>query len=327
MGFLRLTKIVLAFLFLAACVVKSTGSNSIDDTLVEKTPTPTPTSIATPRPTPSSNSAWDSDEPWKDAGPLSAVGLTSYTGTYRANVEGMVVENLRVRGRITITANNVTVRNCLVLGDEYRGIYVAPNVKNALIEHNEVGVIGGSVNLAGISLAPRSTYTVRNNWIHHVRDGITFSGSGIIEKNIISDIYGTNEVPGDYHPDAIQSAGGISGVTIRKNKINISSYLTSAIIVSTRTDGPINNLSITENYLNGGGVTIYVRQNTTAPITNVFITNNRFGWDYEVRLISQDIGEQLHFDGNIWFDPIKVESQDANGVLRTNGRLVLKEQI
>ena len=225
--------------------------------------------------------------------------LTITAGGTAANP--VVYENLDVTGRIDIRADYVILRNIRVTSPaQTYSIFVeggSDDPSLVLIEDVEMsGGIGCGIGGSG--------FTLRRSDIHGTgADGINPYSDAVIEANWIHGIAVPGLHPGP-HADGIQMTQG-SNVVIRGNFIDvpINAGMASAnSCVFLKSDmGPISNVTIENNWLNGGNYTIYSRTaNGNGAPTNVRVINNRFGRDYRYAIYSFD--GPVSTSGNVWDD-------------------------
>jgi hypothetical protein len=217
-------------------------------------------------------------------------------GPLTVTTPGAVVTNVDVQGQITIAANNVTVRN-------FRAFNVtqSPGNSGMVLEDGEVsGNSSTDFNLDGVTWA---NYTARRLNVHNTFDGLKAMGNVLIENCWVHDnnfhsgnpAYGAG---GYTHNDGVQISTG-SNVTIRNNRFERNAG-NSAIFIDAD-QGPISNVTVTGNYLGGGGFTFYSVISRSAPQygvpTGVVVTNNIFTeehlFDYAV------VGGVVWWTGNV----------------------------
>ena len=190
--------------------------------------------------------------------------FTSTSGPMAVTTPGAVIERVDFNDTIGIEANNVTIRDCRFTSFLYYGAVVNDGVTGTVIEYCEFSG-SGDLAIAG------SDTTVRYCNLHGMGDGIRIGNNNLIEHSYIHDF---RVVEGD-HNDGIQGLGG-DNVTIRHNTIINQNSQTSAILIGNQF-GPATNVLITDNYLKGGGYTIYSDAGVT--VTNNLIGMGAFGWN------------------------------------------------
>lgn len=228
-------------------------------------------------------------------GPKSADSqLRQISGT-TITQDGTVLEGVFISGTLTIKANNVTVRNFKLSSSSHYGINASFGYKNLTIEDGEIygpqsaAVYGGN-------------FTARRLNIHDIgNDGFKPTGNAVIEDNWIRRLGYIS----DSHADGVQMVAG-SNVVIRGNYFDMPAGLpgfnNSICMIIQTDDGPINDILIENNWINGGGYSIQIRDKNKgygAP-TNVRIINNRFGRDFQYGPWVTD-GNVVK-SGNVWDD-------------------------
>ncbi|MBU1336438.1 MAG: M10 family metallopeptidase C-terminal domain-containing protein [Alphaproteobacteria bacterium] len=199
-------------------------------------------------------------------GVRSGVTLTS-VGNLTITQDNAVISGLEIRGTLTIEAENVTIVDCRIIGDSYNGIIAQKN--EITVEYCDI--IGGTNGISGGG-------TFRYNDISQVDNGINVYSASVIENNYIHDLQGN----ADSHYDGIEINGG-GGTVIRHNTIINDHGQTAAVMINNYFGG-VDGILIENNYLAGGGYTIYSDGRfTDEPISGVQITNNVLGqgqWGY-----------------------------------------------
>ena len=233
-------------------------------------PTPTspssPTAPVTPRPPPPRGSYPEGpgDTGFAAAG-LSEVDLTDVT-TLRLD-SGDVAENVHVRGAIIIEegATDVVIRNSLIETDGRYGIQSASGVTNLLVQDVTIRGLGGSRSAA---ILARGSGTIHGVDVSDFRDGIKVFSDFVVEDSWIHDLL----LIDDAHRDGIQSVGG-RNVTIRNNRIEGPYQQSTSAMHLAADNSPINDYTITGNFLSGGTYTVYLRNKDDQPSpTNIVLT-------------------------------------------------------
>lgn len=231
-------------------------------------PTPSPPLVATPPETgPATGPAWPDAT---TTGVPQGVALTN-SGGMTITEAGKVLDRLDIRGSVTIAADNVTIRRSRIRDNGFTLIRIADRASGARIEDVEVDGMGrtdGTSNSMGIL---GSATVIRAN-IHGVENGFQPGSGSSISDSYIHDL----GAPGSPHYDGIQIDGGQSDVSIRRNFITVPSQ-TAAVMIDNY-GGGASNITVDGNKLVGGTYTVYSdAQFGGGPITDVRITNNRFG--------------------------------------------------
>jgi len=204
-----------------------------------------------------------------------------------------------VRGRLTIAADDVTVRNSLVETDtRLYPILVESGVTGALIEDVEVD----NRNSRGLGIYLKGEATVRRADIHSAEDGIRIESDNVTVED--SYIHHLHRAPGGHH-DAVQIRRG-DNITLRGN--NLQAYrpdtddpMNAAIQVGSLSGNrPIRNLLVEGNLLNGGNFTI--NGGGRGEIASARFIDNRFGRDYRFDVVSNLQGNTVWAATNVWHD-------------------------
>src|SRR4051794_1152783 len=118
-------------------------------------------------------------------GPQAGVSLTPYTGPMNITTPGTVIQNVIINGQLTISAANVTVKNCIIQSDGWWGIECDQGPNSTI---TNCKIIGGNLTNSGILTGDGGTYT--NNDISHVSIGIQCtSGAAYVGSNYIHDLF------------------------------------------------------------------------------------------------------------------------------------------
>lgn len=209
-----------------------------------------------------------------------------------------VIDGLHVSGRITIEADNVTIRNTLVQTDTtLYPIRVEDDTTGTLIEDVEVDNLGG----AGIGIFLSGSGTIRRVNIHSAGDGIRIqSDDVIIEDSYIHDL---RRHPGGHH-DTIQIRNG-DNVTIRGNtllayKESTDDPMNAAIqLGSLLGDDWVTDLVVVGNYMDGGSYTI----NGGLDIAeSEFYGDNRFGRNFRFGAVGNLSPDAVWEETNVYHD-------------------------
>ncbi len=200
---------------------------------------------------------------------IAGVGLTENdltpSGSVTITTDNTIFELKNVSGSIKVQANNVTIRKCKVTGGIY-GIDCTAQYPGALIEDCTV-LSSSSKTICGGNM------TVRRCDISDSPDGVYHYSNTTIEDCWIHDLYEGEST----HNDGIQCQSG-SNLVARHNSIQaLYQTQTSAILYHTNF-GPVDDVLIENNFLSGGGYTIYLTDKGTGygPPTNVTVKDNRF---------------------------------------------------
>jgi len=275
-------------------VSNASGSSNNKVAFIEITPAgnnpnPNPNPNPDPDPQPASKPGPN------NTGPTSNPSNFANIGNMDITQDGFVLENVNITGRIFVYAKNVIIRNFTLNTSGSYGIKVFEG-GSALIEDGEL-----SGTSASGALLTGWDFTARNLEIHNSgTDGINPRNNNVIENCWIHHL-GLNT---SAHADAIQLTHG-NNMIFRNNFFDIPKDIpgtkSNAAVFLKEDSGPISNITIENNWLNGGNYTIYARG-----VDGLKVINNRFGRDYQYGIRSIDTIEQ--WNGNVWDDSGEVAS-------------------
>jgi Ca2+-binding RTX toxin-like protein len=202
----------------------------------------------------------------KSTGIRDGVTLKQVSGGMVVDQDNVVIEGLEIHGELRITGDNVTVRNCKIVGNDNYAV-IGYGAKGLTVEYCDIS--GGINGIAGSG-------TFRYNDISGIDNGVNVWGPSHIEGNYIHDM----GFSPDGHFDGIQIDGNVSDVMITGNTVIVDATQTSAIMIDNYF-GAVSNVTVDRNYVAGGGYTIYSdgRFNSST-ISGVKVTNNVIGQGY-----------------------------------------------
>lgn len=239
---------------------------------------------------------------WPDATNTGVAGcpaLTLRTTDLRITTSNTIIQNLELRGQLTIAdgVTNVTVRCVKVVKDhmfpvdtERSGITGPGNV---LFENVEVDCTNSAINHAGMLLFGT---TVRKARVYGCMDAYRWDSHVILEDSLCHNLSSRHADP---HYDCAQT-GGADNVVIRHNTFIGRDTSDVAIWPDL---GPVNNVLVENNRLLGNpGYLLYVGKNDKSdPVTNVTIRNNRFARTSGYGPCSIENANPT-WTGNVWDD-------------------------
>jgi hypothetical protein len=205
--------------------------------------------------------------------------------------DGVTVENFQCSGGFRLEANNVTLRNFLIVGNGVFGVQVDAGISGGLWEYGE---IDGNPMDTSDCIRGRG-FTGRFLHVHDCNDTQKVGGDGqgplIIENSYYHDAYGS-------HADAFQVWGDTdSAITVRNSSITCGG--TACLITSAVVGGVI---TFENNWLYGGGTGNFFYcgwdPGDVGP-SAVYVTDNLFDRNY-VNL-ARDISG-CAWTGNLFMD-------------------------
>ena len=228
-----------------------------------------------------------------NTGPKGALVSTSESITVRD--DGAVIENLDIDGCITVRANNVTIRNTRINCSSFYAIRIHSGFQGLLVE--DVEMFG--MKSAGIL---GSNFIVRRANVHDAGADAFKPGSNVLIEASWMHRLGTIA---NSHSDAVQMVSG-GDLVFRGNFVdmpNISGFTNSQCLIIQTNNGPIDDILIENNWLNGGGWCVQINDKGRGHGSpqNVRILNNRFGPDCQfgtIRVSGSDSDTTI--SGNIF---------------------------
>ncbi len=199
--------------------------------------------------------------------------LTKVNDGFTVKENGALIENIDLDGCISVSANNVTIRNVRINCESFYAIRMNSGYSGLLVEDVEMlgmqsaAILGSDfiarrVNVhdsGGDAFKPGRNVVIEDSWIHRL---------GTIDNS---------------HSDAVQMVSG-GGVIFRRNFVDmpdIEGFTNSQCLIIQTNNGPIDNVLIEDNWLNGGGYCIQINDkgNGHGSPQNIQILNNQFGPD------------------------------------------------
>jgi hypothetical protein len=219
---------------------------------------------------------------------------------------GAVLSDLSIPYPVEIDASDVTVNDDQVVTSGAFAIDLR-HTAGVTIENSTISgtnATSGRVDSAIDDVYGDSTaMTIKDNNISAFRTAMQIS-AGLVQGNYIHD---PGYISGD-HTNGIVTAGGTEPMTITDNTIFNSLGQTDAITLDAATAGAtVSNKTIENNFLAGGGYSIYGGDGQNNPTANIVITGNRFGQLYYAKggqfgpvAYYNPAGTGSTWTGNIW---------------------------
>ena len=222
-----------------------------------------------------------------------AVGARGDLEEGRATVlekRGQVIEGMRLRGQVTILADDVTLRDVRVDSDAAYGVLVSGS--HATLEN--VTIVGRpGTTLAGLAVDGSGSFQASRIDVSGSGDGVRLGDDCLLDHSFVHGLAGG----ADSHFDGV-TADGARGWRITDNVILNSHPQTGAVWVGDPRFGPSEGV-LSGNLLAGGGWTIYAGPGTGS---GVEVSGNRFSTRYFRR--SGSFGPVTNWvaRGNTWTD-------------------------
>jgi hypothetical protein len=182
---------------------------------------------------------------------------------------GAVIEGLDISGDVVIDAPNVTLRNCKITSGGYYVVKISKGLTGVTVQNCNIDNQGAG----GVGISGEGAF-IGNN-IQGCVDGINIWGDDtVIKNNYIHNMSG----PSAAHFDTIQADGAFSNLLIEHNTL-INEQSQTSVLMLDNYWGPINNVTINDNFMAGGGYTVYIAEVAKGQagggrVTNVSFTNN-----------------------------------------------------
>ncbi len=212
--------------------------------------------------------------------------LTPSVG-FDITVDGTVIDGLDVTGCIRVLANNVTIRRTRLRCNWYVTVEFAKDKTGLLVEDSELEnkPLGGGLGIG------YQNYTARRLNVHAGAQGAHIGDNVVFEHSYLHDFVGT-DLAGFETRDA-------TNVVLSRNQIDARGANSISAIVLRTYDGPLQNIQIKNNWLNGGA---YVLQllGTKERAAQLQVEGNRFGRDFTTAPYKIEVGTT--FVGNVFND-------------------------
>lgn len=204
--------------------------------------------------------------------------LKRHDGDLVITTPGTVIDSMDIRGFVEVKAADVVIRNSVVRGravETPKGLVsVWQPEYSVTIEDSELAPIKASPYIDGLR---GMNITARRLNIHNVIDSVHLTGGNVlIEDTWMHDnAHFTNDPTwdgGPSHDDNVQIQAG-HGITLHHN---VMTGTTNAAIMLTQGAGPVSDVVVTDNWLDGGVCTVNIA-GAGAPPKGLKFANNRFG--------------------------------------------------
>jgi hypothetical protein len=263
--------------------------------------------------------AQDSGKPGPDnTGVPAGTTLTVVEGDQVYSVDNEVISGLDIHGYVQITGQNVTIKNSIIRAASTPKPCAVGNAENsaalwvrddtgasATIQDSEIVPSNPTACMDGV-WAIRTTLLRVN--IHGSVDGVKAYDNVRVQDSWIHDMVffdvDPNQTDGT-HNDAVQTYEGDQHIWLVHNNLQMKSTDNSAYQLTQDNGRVATDIHIESNWLDGGGCTLNLTQKGgPAPMTGIYILNNRFGRNsyYQCPIL---IGTQTVLNqnsGNVWDD-------------------------
>ncbi|HEY7438841.1 MAG TPA: hypothetical protein VIC35_05545 [Acidimicrobiia bacterium] len=194
----------------------------------------------------------------------------STTATALGVGAGGTISGVHVTGELTLDVPNVKVVDSWIedgINVTWRGGN-ATRGAGAVVDHVELGPNGSAYG--GGDAIGDDHYTLTYSNVHNFGDGLRTNGGNDIEHNWIHNLL---DPTGGVHNDGIQSTAGDGNITIRYNLIENQQNQTSCIGIGADTGTQNGQVDVENNWLAGGGYSLYPTPNTVPAIPPIYRNN------------------------------------------------------
>jgi hypothetical protein len=184
--------------------------------------------------------------------------------------DNTILENFTLTGNIDVNAKNVIIRNFKIIATGSFCIRVG-DTGSALIQDGSLD--GGGTTAANIT-GPNFT-AQKLNVFNAGSDGFTAKDNTVIDSCYIHDL----GVLSTAHADGVQVSHA-TNVTITNNNFNVlksTGHKSNSSVFIKADFGPISNVLVQGNWLDGGNYTVYSYDVGSNLVTNTIIKDNVFG--------------------------------------------------
>jgi hypothetical protein len=190
------------------------------------------------------------------------------------STNGQVVNGLEITGTVTVTADNVTIKNSKIVatkgGNGSYALILNNGADNFTIEHSEITGPAGNTN--GIESAVWNHYgnpgvVAKNSYFHNCAD--CWEGPGIFENDYMV----VNAAFSGSHNEDIYVCGG--AVKVEHSTLLNTYHQTATVFGDTAGCGG-NTFEVKNSLLAGGGFLVYPQANSNSSIGTMNVSNNRF---------------------------------------------------
>lgn len=220
-------------------------------------------------------------------------GVTITQSWLDANNNGSrVIEDVRFNGRVNVRVDDLTIRNFHIDG----GLYGVDN--NVFSGNPTTGLVLEDGELTGQSSSGLlvSNTTARRLHIHHQGADAMKPFRNVLVEDCYVHHLGSNS---GSHSDGVQMVNGgpvtVTGCNFDMPK-DLTGWTNSQVFMIAPNNGPINDVSIRNNWINGGSISVQIH--AVGGVAEV--VDNRFGRDYRFGLFSTT--GPVNISGNVWDD-------------------------
>jgi len=209
--------------------------------------------------------------------------LTPYTGPLNISTSGTVIDHALINGCFYIAATNVTIENSLINNGPscFAAIVLATSLPTQGLQVNHVTVNGldqpsGGTNAETYAIFSGSNVSVDAVNIYGFTEPIASCNNVTVTNSWIHDLLVTSW---SHNEDLYCGGTGGGSLILRHNRLENQDN-GAATIALFGDYSPVQNVTVDDNLLDGGGYTIYGGHDSSKAFglqdANVKITNNRW---------------------------------------------------
>jgi hypothetical protein len=240
---------------------------------------------------------------------VSESSLVSTPGTtYGSAFNGQTISGKLFTGRVNISGNNITLKNCKVFTGGMSAYGIDITGDNDTVQNCEVTAPAGKSLYEPIFLSPGSDGArVTRNDISRGENLLTTYGTHAqITENYLHNV-ALDSNPSD-HPDGIEIYGG-GPVVIAGNRIQENNLYDSPINAAPWGSYTLTDMTIADNFIDGGqSMLIVVNQNSNGFLRNTRVERNV-------------MGGHTNPDTNMSFGIYKALNKDNRPIVQTETQL------
>jgi hypothetical protein len=230
-------------------------TTTTSSTTTTKPPTTTTSSTTTTKPPTSTTTSPTSTATapvtgYPDATNTGAKGtLTQRVGDLEITQAGTVLQNVEIVGQLTIRADNVTLKNVKVTAKGKFWVVINYG-KNLTIE--DATLVGDSAAQASLGNTGSGYFTGRRINAYGAGDGIRMTSNSKMYDSYVHDL----ATGSDIHNDGVDLWSAVNAKLIH-NRIENAHGQTSAVMISEYGSNANTGVEVRNNFLAGGGWTLY----------------------------------------------------------------------
>lgn len=188
------------------------------------------------------------------------------SGPVTVDTAGATIQGLDIAGRLTVNADNVTVKNCrLDTSGDFWGVMA--NGANLTIQ--DCTLIGGPNTQAPLAAFSTGYFHAYRLDVSGAGDGITFTANCWVYDSYVHDLY----TDAGTHNDGMNAYSGLGMRAIHNTILNSHDQTSCITVGSPSPGGPATEIDCSNNLFAGGGYAVYGGMGGG---TGISVRNNTF---------------------------------------------------